>query len=124
VWRQAHLDSELDGTTVARSFVSASGDVAGSDGGADGSAAAAANDDGARAYGDVDVHANLIRNVVESVASQGGGAGPVTNLLGELQVQVPREWLAQQAGTSDGGAATAAGAAATDADADGAPRPQ
>jgi hypothetical protein len=45
-----------------------------------------------RAPGRADLAYNLVVNLVESVGSQGGAAGPATNLLGGLQVPVPPEW--------------------------------
>ncbi len=37
----------------------------------------------------VDIDFNLVKNLLDSYSSQGGGAGPASNILGSLGVRVP-----------------------------------
>ncbi len=55
-----------------------------------------------QAPGEVDLEYNLVVNLVESVSSQGGAAGPATTLLGDLAVPVPAEWHLQGEGEGEG----------------------
>lgn len=76
----AHLDRELQGTTLDASFERVPTATA--------AAAAAAAEVGTEGEGaelpPVDLDLNLVRHLLESVASQGGAPGPATNILGEL----------------------------------------
>ncbi len=39
----------------------------------------------------VDVDFNLVKNLLDSYSSQGGGAGPASNILSSLGVHVPEQ---------------------------------
>ena len=75
----AHLDRELRGTTLDASFERAPAATAA----AAASAGASMEGEGAE-LPPVDLDLNLVRHLLESVASQGGAPGPATNILGEL----------------------------------------
>ncbi len=84
------MDAELKSSTLSKSFMTAA-KVAGSAGEGE-------DDDTQR--DEVDDAVNLVASVMESVGSQLGAAGPVSNMLGELSVPVPAAaWRAQQDAT-------------------------
>eukprot|EP00050_Salpingoeca_kvevrii_P022984 m.135831 g.135831 ORF g.135831 m.135831 type:complete len:785 (-) comp9895_c1_seq1:85-2439(-) len=86
----AQMDAELQGTDIPKSFEKARG--AGS---ADSSDDAAENMDadldGENADAPVDVDLNLVKNFLESFSSQAGLSGPVSSILGSLDLQLPQE---------------------------------
>jgi hypothetical protein len=79
------------GSTLAHSFLRAA------DTGATGGAARPAGP-----LTPADVNFNLAASAAASVAAQGGAAGPVSTLLGELRVPVPPEWWRGEAGSAVG----------------------
>lgn len=74
------MDDELKGTTLKQSFARA--EDAGNDDG----------DDGDDDRDEVDDAVNFMSSMMESVSSQLGGAGPVTNMFGDMSVLIPKHW--------------------------------
>jgi hypothetical protein len=84
------MDAQLRNTKLAQSFVTAA-DIT--------SEVPETYDDGE--HGDeagrveqsqLDDAVNFLSSAMESVASQAGAAGPLTNIFGDLGVTVPTEW--------------------------------
>lgn len=78
------MDVQLSETKMKDSFLRSSA-VAGERGA-----------DGQHVRDELDDDVNLIASAMESVSSQLGGSGPVTNVLGGLSVAVPPEWRTKQ----------------------------
>ena len=91
------MDEELRGSKVGEGFVKAEAMT----GGVTATAA------GPRT--EIDDAANLLCGLMESVGSQAGAAGPVSNLLGDMGVTPPVQWF-----HGEGEGASAADGSATD----------
>jgi hypothetical protein len=98
------MDAQLRDTQLAKSFVKGrdvTTDVPEphlSEPGEEGS------DSEADLHSEVNDAVNFLSSAMESVASQLGSAGPLTNILGDLNVSIPPEWrLSHQGPGVDGG---------------------
>ena len=84
------MDEELSSTKIAHSFARAAPHTS-----------SVSEPDPDPALRDVDVEYNLMANLAESVASQAGGAGPASNLLRDMHLEVPADWFAGNRGGND-----------------------
>jgi hypothetical protein len=112
----ASMEAELyggAGSTLGASFLRVDGPASAADGIAvsgripgPGAAASGDRDSSAAPLSDADLQYNLLASLSQSVAGQGGRAGPASNMLGELGLSVPAAWWeadARRAVGEDGG---------------------
>ncbi len=100
------MDEELASTHMSKSFASPptandTQPVPSSSSAASSTAATTIDSSTSTRYQPVDVNYNLMVNLVESVSSQGGAAGPTTNLLGDIGVAVPQDWFVAEDTTDE-----------------------
>eukprot|EP00037_Helgoeca_nana_P021072 m.211846 g.211846 ORF g.211846 m.211846 type:complete len:746 (+) comp25506_c0_seq16:1458-3695(+) len=100
---EAQMDAELAGTKVMESFALDADDDDDETGrGDDGTTARDADSEDTDEQ-PLDIDLNLVRNALKSFSAQHGMAGPVSNLLGSLDVYLPED--TSSTATADDGAA-------------------
>ncbi|EEF28427.1 SGT1 protein, putative [Ricinus communis] len=80
------LNDELKNTTLKKSFVHANDNTKRNEGTSN-----AAGEDMDEEFTPVDVDVNLVKSLLDSFSSQQGQAGPTSNLLGLMGLQLPRD---------------------------------